>query len=151
VSLPDAEALYLALIGSPERLRNLRRLTYWCDRQDGRCLLLDAVAVDATVLLHQKRYKYSDAVNERRSSEAGRARNTFDGQTHWKPRTYWIGQSALAYPDDVGSQLSIQCDHVGVRPDGSEVTLTARDFRDDWLAGHAEVRIRADGTRFAIR
>ena len=145
--LPDAEPLYIALIGAPDRLGALRRLTYWCHRTDQRCMLLDAIAVADTVLIHQKRYKTSHELNERRSNEAGRARNTIDGQNHWKPRTYWIATSALAYPDDRPTmRLSIQCDHVGPRADNSQVTLAAPDFRDDWQAGHAEVRVRPDGT-----
>lgn len=146
---PDPETLYSALINS-RRLSDLRRMTYWCP---SRCLLLDAIQVPdpGRVLLHQKRHKFSDRINEARSSEAGRRRNTFDGEDHWKPRTYYIGSSALDYPDDVPvMQQSLQCDHVGVLPDGGEVTITAAAFQADWRAGHAEVRIRKDGTRYPV-
>lgn len=145
----EPEALYVALIGDPARLREVRRLTYRCHAE--RCLLLDALAVGDAVLLHQKRFKNSDEVNQRRSNEAGRARNTFDGDNHWKPRSYWIGQSALAHPEDrPAPRLSIQCDHVGV-VDGQDLTLLAPEFHADWAAGHAEVRVRSDGGRYAVR
>jgi hypothetical protein len=147
---PDAETLYVALIGAPERLRRLRRLTYWCNREE-RCLLLDAVAVGEAILLHQKRFKFSEAVNEQRSNEAGRARNTYDGRDHWMPSTYWLEQSALALLDEPKSKLEVQCDHVGPLPGGGHVHLTALGFHDDWHAGHSEVRVRADGTRFPVR
>jgi hypothetical protein len=151
VTLPDAEALYIALIGDPKRLKTLRRLQYRCSRDD-RCLLLDAVAIGDTVLLHQKRFKNSPEVNVRRSSESGRAANTFDGRNHWKPRTYYIASSALNYPDEnPPPRQSIQCDHVGVTGAGDDVCLTAADFQGDWTAGHAEVVVRADGTRYAVR
>lgn len=152
MNAPDPETLYEALIADPARLRTLRRLCYWCNRADGRCLLLDAIVMPNTILLHQKRFKNSDAVNLRRSNEAGRAKSTFDGDNHWMPRTYFIGQSALAYPDDrPPPRQSLQCDHVGVLPDGSDLTLTAAEFHADWNAGHTEVRVRPDGTRFVVR
>ncbi len=93
----DPESIYVALIGDPARMRNLRRIRYRCS---DRCLLLDAVAVVDTILIHQKRYKHSDVVNQRRSSPAGRAKNTIDGDNHWKPSTYYIETSALNYPND---------------------------------------------------
>lgn len=147
---PDPEALYVALMGDPTRLRALRRLTYRCaDRK--RCLLLDAVAVAETILFHQKRFKNSNEVNQRRSNEAGRSKNTFDGDRHWMPRSYFIGQSALAYPDgNPTPRQSLQCDHVGVLADGNDLTLSARDFHTDWRDGHAEVIVRGDGTRYAV-
>ena len=46
--------------------------------------------------------------------------------------------------------MAIQCDHVGVLLDGNEVTLRPSDFWTDWTAGHTEVRVRADGTRFVL-
>lgn len=145
----DAESLYVSLIGDPTRLRGLRRLQYRCSQ---RCLLLDAIELPGTVLLHQKRYKYSADLNEARSSDAGRAKNTFDGANHWRPRTYFIESSALAYPDDRPTpRLGIQCDHVGATATGAEVTLLAPDFQSDWRAGHTDVTVRNDGTRFAVR
>ena len=144
----DPEILYVALIGDPARLRGLRRMQYRCA---DRCLLLDAVAVLETILLHQKRYKNSGAVNQRRSNAAGRANNTSDGDNHWKPSTYFIESSALAYPDDTPPlQLGIQCDHIGVLVDGNGLTLSAPDFHADWAAGHAEITVRRDGTRYAV-
>lgn len=151
MSTPDAETLYRVLGNDTSRLRGVRRLRYWCAMRD-RCLLLDAIDVRGQILLHQKRFKQSTEVNLRRSSEAGRAANTSDGENHWKPRSYWISESALSYPaDSPGSVgLAIQCDHVGVLPDGGEIILTPADFAHDWTSGHTEVRVRSDGTRFPI-
>jgi hypothetical protein len=144
----DPEALYISLVGDPSRLRKLRRLQYRCPE---RCLMLDAIALPNTVLLHQKRYKYSASVNEARSSSAGRSKNTFDGHDHWKPTTYFIESSALANPNaSPVPRLGIQCDHVAVTPAGEEVVLLASDFHHDWDAGHTDVRVRRDGTRFAV-
>lgn len=145
----DAGDLYAALLADPGRLRAMRRMQYRCP---SRCLLLDAIELGETVLLHQKRFKNSEPVNLRRSNEAGRAANTYDGRNHWREQSYFIEQSALAHPEDRPTpRLSLQCDHVGVRPDvGDDLTLMAPDFHADWRAGHAEVRIRPDGTRYAI-
>lgn len=142
MSRPDPETLYTALISEPDRLAALRRMQYRCP---SRCLLLDALALpDGDILLHQKRYKYSDGINRERSSEEGRAKNTFDGDRHWKPPgSYYIGSSALNLTDAEGATLGIQCDHVLVQ-------LKPSEFRSDWDKGHAEVRIRADGTRYAL-
>lgn len=149
MNLPEPEALYVALVSDARRLGSLRRLQYRCTSKD-RCLLLDAVAVGESVLMHQKRFKQSDVVNQRRSNDEGRAKNTFDGDNHWMPRTFWIGRSALNHPEDERSRLAIQCDHVGVLPNGGEIALTAREFHDDWREQHAEIRVRADGSRYAV-
>ena len=96
-------------------------------------------------MLHQTRYKYSDEQNERRSSASGRERNTYDGATHWRERTYYLEQSALAHPDDRPTpQLGVTCDHV------LQYLVTAPEFRDDWQARHAEIRVRPDGSRYAL-
>lgn len=134
--------LYRALLTSG-RLSELRRLTYRCD--SGRCLLLDTVETPLGVLLHQKRYKYSEVENLARSNASGRARNTFDGDRKWKPSTFFLESSALGYPDDTPApRLGLSCDHVLDYP------LSASDFRDDWEAGRAEVRVRVDGSRCAV-
>lgn len=138
-----ADTLYIALIGDPARMRGAQRLRYWCDRHK-RCLLLDAVGLPTgDVILHQKRYKLSDELNLARSSADGRAKNTFDGENHWKPRTYYIDTSALDLDDTDGATLEIQCDHV-IKP------LTPSEFRSDWTARRAEVRVRPDGSRYAV-
>lgn len=134
--------LYRALLVSG-RIPQLRRMTYRCSTS-ARCLLLDAVETPMGVLLHQVRYKYSPDENVRRSSEDGRRANTFDGVNHWRDRTYWIEQSALSFPADIGMRLGVSCDHV------LDVALMASDFHADWSAGHAEVMVRADHSRYAI-
>lgn len=138
--MTTADDLYRALLTSG-RLTELRRLTYRCAAR--RCLLLDAVETPLGVVLHQTRHKYSEPENLRRSSEAGRNANTYDGANHWRPRTYFLERSALAYPDDRPTpQLEITCDHV------LGYLLTAPEYRDDWAERHAEVRVRPDCSRF---
>lgn len=152
MSQPEPERLYSALVGHPARLKGLRRLTYRCEN---RCLLLDAIAIDLedppTILLHQNGYKLSHGVNTNRSSEGGRARNTSDGDRHWKPRTYYLADSALSWQGSIKSGQSLDCDHVGVATDRAvSVLLTADDFYADWTAGHAEMTVRRDGSRYAV-
>lgn len=136
----NAEDLYRALLTSG-RLPGLRRLTYRCTA--ARCLLLEAVETPLGVVVHQTRYKYSEAENLARSSESGRAANTYDGRNHWRERTYYLKQSALSWPDDPGGQ-ELTCDHVLGH------LLTAADFQRDWRAGHATVRLRPDGSRYSV-
>lgn len=145
--MTDAAELYQALLVSG-RIPGLRQLTYRCDRH--RCLLLDAIETPLGVVLHQLRFKQSEAVNLDRSNEAGRAKNTYDGANHWRPRTYFLNQSALKFDTDPHAMLGIQCDHVGVLPDGGTLSLTGPEFANDWNARHAEVRIRRDGSRYAV-
>lgn len=140
--MTDAGELYRALLVSG-RLPSLRRLTYRCVN---RCLLLDAVELLelGTVLLHQKRYKLSDGYNGQASSPAGRAANTYDGDNHWKSRSYFIDNTLMldVSPEGVGQQL--QCDHV------PPMLLNPAQFQRDWTAGHAGVVVRADGSRYAV-
>lgn len=143
----DPAELYRALLVS-DRLPTLRRLTYRC-ATPARCLLLDAVETPLGVVLHQRRFKQSHQVNQARSNASGRAKNTTDGDNHWRPRTYWLTSSALSIltdPEVIGGEtgrLSIQCDHVGV-PD---VLLSGDEFAADWATRHTVVLIRPDGSR----
>lgn len=143
---PDAETVYNALIGSPSRLRGLRRMQYRCE---SRCLLLDAVAVSGTILLHQRRYKTSVA----RYPGSRPGSTTFDSR-HYRPRTAWsTGDRAIFYvPFVAGPQLpepmpprvaDLHCDH-------ADPQLTWRDFNADWDSGHAEITVRANGSRYAV-
>lgn len=114
-SMPDPGVLYEALAADNGRMKDRRRLSYWCAVD--RCLLLDAVDVLGTTLLHQKRFKQSDWVKDARSNAAGRAANTLDGGNHWQPRSYYLEQSALLHPEDVPLPvLEVQCDHIGEVP-----------------------------------
>lgn len=135
--------LYRALLTSG-RLPQLRRLTYRC--ATNRCLLLDVVDTPLGVVLHQKRFKHSESENLARSNAAGREHNTFDGDRKWMPRTYFLESSALSILDGTRTpSQGLSCDHVLDRP------LAAVDFHDDWQAGHAEIRVRVDGSRYAVR
>jgi hypothetical protein len=142
--MTDAADLYRALLVSG-RLSGLRRLTYRCDRQRQRCLLVDALDTPLGLVLHHVRYKYSGTENEKRSNASGRGKNTYDGENHWRERTYFAEESALADPDDDMLRLALTCDHV------LDQLLSAPEFYADWNAGHTEVRVRADGSRYAVR
>lgn len=135
-----AERLYRAAINRPA---GVPRLQYRCTTE--RCLLLDVIPLpDGNAVLHQLRYKYSPEQNDQRSSESGRQANTYDGENHWRERTYLLSQSALRFPEDGRmSGQQITCDHV------LAYLLSATEFRDDLTAGHALVAVRPDGTRYA--
>lgn len=126
--------LYTALVSSG-RINSLRRLTYRCAAQ--KCLLLDAVETPQGVLLYQKRYKLSPAINEATSTESGRRANTYDGLNHWRSRAYWLSQAALAWLDQEIAFQSLDCDHV------LQYRLTPRRFDEDWTRGETQVRINA--------
>lgn len=147
-----AERIYRAAVNAPGSIPH--RLQYRCSEH--RCLLLDVIPLpDGNAVLHQARFKQSPDVNARRSNEAGRRANTYDGDRHWHSRTYLLTQSALSLNGPtvaVGEGLSsgakvepnqpLWCDHV------LEYCLSSSDFRDDLAAGHAEVRVRPNGSRF---
>ena len=145
---PDAEALYRALLNG-KQLTKQRRLTYRCHAH--RDLLLDAVETPVGVLIHHPVYKNSPDLNERTSSPSGRAANTRDGDRHWKARTVWFHEHALSWPDDPQAPnpqilgVEWKCDHI------TGLTMRAYEFQDDWAAGHAEILVRADGSRVVLR
>lgn len=139
-----ARGLYVAILGDPARLRLVRRMQYRC-ATSRHCLLLDAIETPAGVVIHRPRYKYSPSQNEARSSEEGRRANTYDGENHWREHTYFLEQSALAHPWADAMRLGLTCDHVLDAP------LRAPDFAADWQGGHAEMRLRRDGSRYAVR
>ena len=137
---PIAENLYRALVNTGKRSAG-RRLTYRCLNR--RCMLLDAIETPMGILLHQPRHKYTEAVNQARSNEAGRKHNTLDGNRRWKERSYFIEFSALnGSLRSAGCDLS--CDHV------LAYMLTGAEFRKDWDAGHSEVRVRLDHSRYVV-
>ncbi len=152
MSLPEriaaAEEAYRLATHDTGRLRAMRRLTYRCADPDERCTLLDVIdtgTVELGVILHTKRYKYSDAQNLARTNASGRESNTYDGRNHHREHYFFLEESALNYPDDVPLQsLSLQCDHV------LAYLLTAAEFRDDLASDTQEVRIRGDLTRYGV-
>jgi len=124
-----ADSLYPKLVKVAKRMR-LHRLTYRCRN---RCLLLDAIETPAGIVLHQKRYKFSDGLNASRSSADGRRVNTYDGDDHWKAHTYFLSSSALAFPDGLGV-LGVQCDHfIG--------SVSPAEFQADWGSGVSEITL----------
>lgn len=143
-----AEATYRALTQDTARLRNMRRLQYRCANPERRCLLLDAIDTGADglgVILHQNRYKYSEAENLKRTNAAGRKRNTYDGNNHHVEHYFFLERSALNYPDD-NPPMSVQlsCDHV------LGYQLYAKEFHADLASDTREVRIRGDLTRYGV-
>lgn len=146
MTTPDEATLYQALRSSPSQLKRLRRLTYRCEQ---RCLILDSIRVNpGTVLMHYEAWKYSPEANIRLSNEFGRARSTRDGNRRWRGQDFYAGEERTEPSDHPGIQLS--CDHVGVLSDGSQLFLSLDDFYADWHSGHTEMRVRRDGTRYAL-
>lgn len=116
-----ANAVYRTLRSNGLHKR-LNRVEYRCPTKD-RCLLLVAYEIPGQgVLLHQNRFKFTLPVNLSASNDAGRESNTYDGNNHWRERTYWLSQCALDIPS---GSLDVQCDHLRSR-------LSGADFLQDW-------------------
>lgn len=116
-----ADKTYAALEATG-RLAKQRALTYRCP---SRCLLLEVIPTRLGLLLHVPRYKLSPRLNAEASSAAGRAKNTEDGDRHWKARSFF---------EDTALGLSVSCDHV------RSVVVGLEDIHADLDAGATEVR-----------
>ena len=88
----------------------------------------------ARIVLRAKGYKRSPALNEAASSSSARATKTLDGDRRWPPRTLFAEDCV---------NLDLNCDHV------HQVVISVREIESDLAGRHAELRIRADGTRYA--
>lgn len=124
-----ADATYRAL-KSTGALKSHRLLTYRCPK---RCMLLDVVNLPAPVglIVHSPRYRLSPGLNAASSSASGRAKNTEDGDNHWKAHTF---------PVRAMSRPLLTCDHL-------RVPLEDVDFEADLEARHAEVVMLPTGER----
>jgi hypothetical protein len=108
-------------------------VTYRC-ATERRCLLLDLVLTPQQLIVHKPRYRRSPSLNEQTSTDAGRARNTLDGDRRWKGWTLDIRDA---------DSFSLDCNHL------KEVILTKAAVEADLEARHAGIRVRSDGTRYA--
>ena len=73
------------------------------------CVVGTVVRIGGRVICRTRDYKFSPGINEARSVEAARAKNTLDGKGHWPGHTYDV--SAVA---DLGSDagMDMNCRHV---------------------------------------
>jgi hypothetical protein len=109
-------------------------LTYRCQR---RCGLLDVITTLAgDVIVGFPRYKESPGMTTVTSSARGRERNTEDGKGKWKV--------SASYRVDVVDRLALSCDHL------HWVVLAVEDLDCDVRAGHTEIIVRRDGTRYVV-
>lgn len=95
----------------PRRLRTVMLAEYRCPVRG--CLLLHAWQSPAGVLFYRPAYKIGREMNLTESSESGRARNTTDGENHWKPQAGLLD----TYRDvgwREGVRITLRCDHVNV-------------------------------------
>lgn len=129
-----ASIIYDALVNTG-RLHEagLRVTTYRCPE---RCTLLDLVDSPEGLLVGFPRYKTSPSTTEETSNASGRRKNTEDGWRRW-------GRHA-AFVESV-SNVPLSCDHLRMVP------LTDDAVRADLAAGHVEVIVRGDGSRYATR
>jgi hypothetical protein len=129
---PDATAVYTGLRNSGGASTH-RVLAYLCAQN--RCLLLEIIAVPGGQLLYGwPRYKTSPEYTQEHSTESGRRANTEDGEGHWRVLAMW---GPVGHPN-------LQCDHVPMK------VLEDGAVESDLAAGHAEVLVRKDGTRFSV-
>lgn len=129
-----ASTLYEALVSSGKlHAAPTRTLTYRCD--DERCTLLDVITTTSSeIIIGFPRYKTSPGHTEATSNDSGRKKNTEDGYRRWKRHA--------AFGDQV-SRPMVSCDHI------RGVTLEDDDVQADRTQGHAEVIVRANGSRYA--
>lgn len=118
-----ADAIYEAL-RSTGRLPRQRALTYRC-RNRARCLLLEVIPTPEGLLFHTPEYKLSRKLNEASSSESGRAKNTVDGQRHWRGHSFF---------EESAGNCPVNCDHV-------RDAIELADVREDLTSGLKEITI----------
>ena len=123
---------YLQTGRLPGQLR--LRLTYRCHRK--RCAVMHVIDLPDGRVFGFPRYKTSAAVTTATSSESGRENNTEDGDRRWKSHATLV--------ERVVSNATLACDHV------NGITLDAAAIEEDLTAGHAQVRVRPDGSRYAV-
>lgn len=111
------------------------RLTYRCYRKQ-RCAVMHVIDLPHGRVFGFPRYKTSEAVTQATSSEAGRANNTEDGDHRWKSHASFVPR--------VVSDATLACDHL------NGVVLDAAAIEEDLATGHADVRVRPDGSRYAV-
>ena len=128
----QATQLYIALT-TTGRLHEFLRLTYRCPN---RCALLHLVDTPDGLLVGFPRFKTSPTETERTSNESGRAKNTEDGHRRWRQHAAYI---------ETVSRPPLSCD------DLHNVPLEDDALTADLDAGHTEVIVRPDGTRYAVR
>jgi len=128
-----ASGVYTALLAGGH-LRSVKPLQYRCEH---RCGLLDVFwTADGELIVGFPRYKTSPATTEQTSTESGRQKNTEDGWRRWKRHA--------AFAESV-SNPPLSCDHL------HNVPMSDDAIRADLDARHAEVIVRRDGSRYAVR
>ena len=79
---------------------------YQCRRG---CVLGVVVRIDGMTLCRTRDYKLSHGLNDARSVESARRRNTIDGERHWPGHTFDVGDLA-GWGDGAG--MDMNCRHV---------------------------------------
>ena len=126
-----ASNIYTALRNTGQ-LHEHRLVAYRCEE---RCGLLDVVESPNGLIIGFPRHKTSPSVTTASSSAEGRARNTEDGDRKWRTQAGFI---------ESVSRPVLSCDHV------DRAVLEDADLRSDLDAGHTEVVVRRDGSRYAV-
>lgn len=104
----QSETIIAAYEAMKPKDRRAAALAIWRCEQKG-CTLLYVWRSPMGTLFYQPRYKSSPGMNAEWSNEAGRARNTFDGDNHWKP-TAGVLDQLRPFGDEAG--MFVQCGHI---------------------------------------
>lgn len=120
-SKSDADARMYAALRDNGLLSRVTTHRYMCRRG---CQIATAYKVGAAVMLAVRDYKYSPGLNEARSVESARAKNTLDGDRHWPAHVYDMTEHA-EWGDDAGA--SIVCRHYHGLLTGKRVLGDSRD------------------------
>lgn len=93
---------FLTAKGNEDAERRYLRVRYHC-RDRRACTLAKVYASPDGLVVHQPAYKLSPRVNAASTNEAGREKNTTDGDRRWKAQTFPLSQAL---------NLSLNCPHV---------------------------------------
>ncbi|MGX0781853.1 hypothetical protein ACUXOQ_001820 [Dermabacter hominis] len=120
----DQEArAFIGLLEKTGRKSSHLAIAYRCKK---RCTLFEVYRVPGGLIFRQPRYRLSPLENLRGSSEAGRKKNTLDGNRRWKEQ---VGDLVD------GVRHEVNCDHVLKFP------LAADDVLNDIEEGAREVTL----------
>lgn len=114
-----AANMHAALRSRPKALDTRLLVRYTCPNKR-RCILLDVFTCpqhDGEVLFCRPPHKNSEARNVQTSNEAGRAKNTLDGNRHWPAQASQVKQ--LLGHGKNGMEAS--CDHVAMTARSDEL------------------------------
>ena len=91
--------------------------------------LATVIRLGDTTIARTTAYKFSPGLNQKRSVESARERNTLDGDRHWPGHTYDVGELAAEW----GAGFDVNCRHVTATVRAADVLEITRGV----TPGHA--------------